>query len=102
MSMSDVSMAFQIASSLLIPGRSCWPSPVRGVPAEPLPLLHVKADGLAEEHAHGAAFLLEHLLHLLCQIRSHGAITVRLNGAVSVSRLAPEAFWLIVMLWKAI
>ena len=45
--------------------------PLSAFPPQPLPLVHVQADGLAEELAHGAALFLQQLLHLLRQLRGH-------------------------------
>ena len=35
-------------------------------------ILHVMAEGLTDELAHGAALLAHHVLHLLCHLRQQG------------------------------
>ena len=56
--------------------------PLAALLPQPLPLFHVQADGLAEELAHGAAILVDHLLHLLRHLRGHGeADDFRLPGS---------------------
>ena len=43
--------------------------PLAAFAPRPHSFLHVDADGLSEELAHGAALLLQHLLHLLSHLR---------------------------------